>query len=133
MGAVPKFAPGFRLSVFDVIILAAGIGSASWLRKDYWPASLIIFMVVGHFFLFCNVFRISRKPELLWAGFFTLLAGSTTLCDFPGWAVSIALTLGVTILVVATEMRKPAYHGIFWRRINPGLREWWAKQPGSTS
>ena len=92
MGAAPKFAPGFRLSVFDVMILTAGIGSAAGLGKEYWPASLIVLTVVGHFFLFCNVFRISRRPELLWAGVFTLLAGATTVTGFPGWMISISAT-----------------------------------------
>jgi hypothetical protein len=28
-------------------------------------------------------------------------------------------------VLVIFEMRKPSYHGVFWRRVNPNLRQWW--------
>jgi hypothetical protein len=31
----------------------------------------------------------------------------------------------VTGIVVVVEMRKPSYHGVGWKWINPGLPAWW--------
>jgi len=35
---------------------------------------------------------------------------------------------GSTIICVAVEMRKPSYHGVGWKWINPKLPEWWKTQ-----
>jgi hypothetical protein len=122
---IPKFAPGFRLSLRDAIVLVVGIGSSIALGKIFWPASLIIAVASGHFFLFCNVFRISRRLELIWAGIFIVLSGATILAEFPEWAVTIAISICATVAVVICETRKPSYHGVGWRRINPHLKSWW--------
>lgn len=121
----PKFAPGFRLSWRDVIIIIAGIGLSLGLNKSYWPISLIIMFALGHFFLFCNVFRISRRLEFIWAGAFIILCSATIICEFPNWMATIVISLGITVVVVACEIRKPSYHGICWQKVNPGLKEWW--------
>jgi hypothetical protein len=121
----PEFAPGFRLSLRDVIVLLIGIGLFLGLFKSYVDVSLIIAFVTGHFFLFCNVFRISRGLELSWAGIFIILSCATIFCDFPNWTITIAISIGATIVVVICEMKKPSYHGIYWRQINPNLKNWW--------
>jgi hypothetical protein len=129
----PKFAPGFRLSLYDVVVLIVGIGSAVALSQTYLTSSLIIAFVVGHFFLFCNVFRISRTPELIWASVFLLLAGGTLIANIPGWIATISISLAVTIVAIALEMKKPSYHGVGWRTINPNLKDWWDSQIASRS
>jgi hypothetical protein len=122
---IPKFAPGFRLSWRDVIVLVVGITGSIALDKTFWPASLIIAFAVGHFFLFCNVFRISRRLELIWTGIFIALSCVTIWAGFPGWAATIAISICATIVVVICEMKKPSYHGVSWRKINPHLKTWW--------
>jgi len=123
--ATPEFAPGFRLSVRDVIVLVFGVGSSIAIGKNFWPASFIIAFAVGHFFLFCNVFRISRRLELIWTGIFIGLAIGKIFTQIPGWPVTIVISVGATVSVIVAETRKPSYHGIFWRQINPRLRDWW--------
>lgn len=91
---------------------------------------LIIGFVVGHFFLFCNVFRVARPLELAWAALFTALAGSTIVVEQPEWPVTLATSLVATLLVIVVQMRKPSYHGIAWQWINPELPEWWEAQGG---
>jgi hypothetical protein len=121
----PRFRPGFRLSVFDVLLL--GLGTFGALRlwpNDRWLA-LIVVCVVGHFFLFCNIFRISRGLELLWGAVFVGVTLGTRQFHIEGWIAWFLPTLAMTVVVVVIEMRKPSYHGIAWRRINPHLREWW--------
>lgn len=125
----PPFVPGFQLSVLDVVVLILAVIGTYVLGRYSWWAGLIILFVVGHFFLFCNVFRIARKSELIWAGTFEVLTASTIFLDIPGWIVTITSSLLLTTLLVVLEMRKPGYHGIFWQRINPRLHEYWnAKQ-----
>ena len=120
-----RFAPGFRISMFDVAILAAGVIETfvAGLRVGWY--GLLVGFGVGHFFLFCNVFRIRRRPELVWAGTFIALTGSTLLAGVPGWVGTITGSLALTVFLITREMRKPWYHGVGWKRVNPGLRAWW--------
>jgi hypothetical protein len=106
------FVAGFRLSALDSVILVAGF-------------------VLGHFFLFCNVVRMARPLEFAWAGLFTVLAAATVALDTPGWPITASVSLVATAVVIAIEMRKPSYHGFGWRRINPGLPDWWKKRNDS--
>ena len=41
------------------------------------------------FFLFCNMGRISRPLELIWAGVFISLAGTTISFEMLGWLVTV--------------------------------------------
>jgi hypothetical protein len=121
----PAIAPGLRLSTVDIIVLVVGVvGSILFGLYVDWIGYVIGFTHV-HFFLFCNVFRISRALELAWAAVFVTLCVATILLEQPGWYVTIGISLCMTILVIVLEMRKPSYHGIGWRTINPGLEAWW--------
>jgi hypothetical protein len=122
------FTPGFRLSLFDVVVLIAGMIGAFILGAQVWWLGVVIGFVVGHFFLFCNVFRIARKPELIWAAVFTILTGSTVVIGKLGWIVTFTLSFLVAVVLIYLETKKPHYHGIGWQKINPGLREWWENQ-----
>jgi hypothetical protein len=121
---VKEFQPGFRCSYVDVGVLALGAIVAVTARNT---AGGIVAFVVAHFFLFCNVFRVSRRLELAWSGLFVALAGCTIAFERPSWLVTISVTLLATVLVIALTMRKPSYHGVLWRTINPALPEWWAR------
>ena len=123
----PIFAPGFRLSSLDIVVIALGTAAAGGLWLLAPSAAFVVAFVVGHFFLFCNVFRVSRGLELTWGALFTVLAGGTVITEIPGWLFSALIALLATVVVVALEMRKPSYHGVFWQMLNPGLRAWWEK------
>lgn len=122
------FKPGFRLSVTDTLVLVAGAAGSILAAQVEWWMGLIVGFAVGHFFLFCNVFRIARPLELAWSALFVGLAGSTIVTEQPGWQVTIGATLVVTLLVIVAQVRKPSYHGIAWQRFNPKLLEWWEAQ-----
>jgi hypothetical protein len=123
--ASPKFSPGFRLSALDVAVLILGAGTTAWLARSEPETAFVIGYVVGHFFLFCNVLRMARSLELIWAAVFTVLAAGTTISGWPGWSATVVGSLTTTAIVAAIELRKPSYHGLGWRRINPRLSEWW--------
>ncbi|WP_156346572.1 hypothetical protein [Verrucomicrobium spinosum] len=79
-----RFAPGFRFSWTDALVLILGAGLTGWLASFAGELALLAAWVIGHFFLFCNVFRIGRKPELVWAG-----ASSCWRPSRSGWRGSI--------------------------------------------
>jgi len=98
-----------------------------------WWWGFVPAFVLAHFFLFCNVIRMARPLELIWAGFFVVLAGATIVYDVPGWLITVPLSMLVTVIVVCIEMHKPSYHGVGWQRINPGLPLWWEAHVAKTS
>ena len=92
----------------------------------YTITFLVLFVVV-HFFLFCNIIRMSRPPELIWASVFLSLASASLLKGFPSWPVTALISASLTAILVVIETRKPSYHGVLWQMINPGLSEWFAE------
>ncbi len=120
-----KFQPGFRLSALDVVILVVGgIASAYAMTIDRWFGIAIAFVVL-HFFLFCNVLRMSRPLELIWAGSFAGLAAATISQNRLSWPAVFAISSIVTVLVAVIETRRPSYHGVGWQNLNPRLPDWW--------
>ncbi len=124
----PLFSPGFRISMRDALILSGGVAGTIMLGSKLWQAGVIVGFSVGHFFLFCNVFRIERKPELYWAAVFISLTTATVATGFPGWTGTLGVSLAVSASLIVLEMRKPSYHGIGWKHINPNLRTWWQER-----
>lgn len=119
-----RFAPGFRISATDAAFILAGLATTLLSQKAIAiPAAV----AVGHFFLFCNVFRIRRAPELAWAAAYLALVTCTLCFDRPGWAASTGIALAFAALLIALETRHPGYHGVGWEKLNPRLPDWWEK------
>lgn len=125
-----KFQPGFRLSELDVGIIILGVCAAVLLARLDQRLGLAVFFVLAHFFLFCNVLRMSRPLELIWAALFVLLAGSTLYFDYPPWNYTVVTMLVVTLILAFVQILQPSYHGVFWRKLNPNLEQWWAARVG---
>jgi hypothetical protein len=117
---------GLRFSKLDgvVLVLATVITVATWSTTVGWSA-LVLFVVL-HFFLFCNVFRIRRTPELVWAAIFITNCIFWVLVDRPNAMFIAASQLPATLAVICNELLSPYYHGIFARRINPRLDDYLA-------
>jgi len=115
---------GFRFSMTDAAVICLVIAAAGWLHRMENPLWWIVLVVVAHFFLFCNIFRIRRGYEYFWAGTFLLNVGfwlwRTKLDCLP----VLAIQLPITACVVLAEMRSRRYHGIFAARINPRLNDY---------
>ena len=127
-----QFEPGARLSRFDVgVLVVTAIVCGGLATTDAPLIAGGIAFVVGHFFLFCNIFRIRRGPELIWAALFTGLAAATILAETPGWPITFTVSLLATVVLIAIEMRHPSYHGIAWQRVNPDLPRYWREQQGA--
>ncbi len=120
------FSPGFRMRWMDLLILLSGAVVTILVFEFSWYLSFIIGFVCIHFFLFCNVCRITRIAELIWAGLFIVSTALSSLLDLMSWNVVVGIMLAGTLLVLTVEIRRPSYHGIFWRQLNPDLPDWWS-------
>ena len=115
---------GFRFSMADAAVICLAIAAAGGLCRLGNPLWWIVLVVVAHFFLFCNTFRVRRSFEFFWAGTFLLNAG------FWMWRAELyclpvlAIQLPITALVLLAEMRSRRYHGIFAARLNPRLNDY---------
>jgi hypothetical protein len=115
---------GFRLSVVDVVFLALATPATWWAWPQIGAMAGVIPLVVGHFFLFCNVFRIHRTKELLWAGVCLLNVVTWGVTDDVWWPGILLIQLPLTVVLIWSETRHPRYHGIFARRLNPRLDDY---------
>jgi len=122
------FKPGFRLSFFDVMILAVGLIGAWLLRTIALDVSYILIFVVGHFFYFCNITRMSRISELIWAVCFVALVGVGVTYAIVTLYEAFAIAVTITVLLTVLELYKPSYHGVFWSTFNPNLQAWFESQ-----
>lgn len=109
---------GFRFSPTDALVLLLGTGATVALWPMMGALSLIVPAALGHFFLFCNVFRIHRKLELIWAVAFLGNWTLWTALDRFDWISVLAVQTPITIALIMAEMFSPRYHGIFSHRIN---------------
>lgn len=119
------FSPGFRISIIDLVFIFLAVGAAVYIYRISQDTSFVILFTTFHFFMFCNVFRIERKPELIWSIFFCITTYGTLIYQFPPWKYNYLLSLMLAIFLIFIDTKKPSYHGIFWQKINPNLPAWW--------
>ena len=119
------FSPGFRFSTLDAAVLVVGAVAAIGMSLIDRNLTLAVAFVVAHFFLFCNVIRMSRPLELTWAIAFAALTMCCVMFELISWTMVFVLSSALTALLVFIEVRRPSYHGVGWRIVNPKLREWW--------
>ena len=124
------FAPGPRMSKLDGVVLILGAISTFALASVNGWIALAVAFVVAHFFLFCNVLRMSRRLELIWAAAFVALAIAAMIYGVLRWPIVFAISAAVTLFVTILEIRSPGYHGIAWQSLNPRLPEWWNTNSG---
>jgi hypothetical protein len=117
--------PGFRFSVIDGAVIALFATATVALRPALGENILLGAGVLGHFFLFCNVFRVRRSIELAWAALFLVNTGAWAMAGGLAWWKVLAAQAPATLVAIGLELRSRAYHGVGWERINPqGARAW---------
>ncbi len=77
----------------------------AWLWGRVGSLSLLPLVVLVHFFLFCNVFRVRTRYELIWAASFVLNAGAWQLMGELGWQSLLGAQIPITLLVFAIRAR----------------------------
>jgi len=105
---------GFRFSAIDAAVLCiAALGT--WLLYPITPTyAWLIPFTVGHFFLFCNVVRMRRPQELIWAALFLVNFAALAFLVPPfAWPRMLALQLPVTLALTWLTVRSDQYRGAF--------------------
>ena len=108
---------GFRINFIDIIFIVL-IGTASYYLYTILGRSENLYLLplyVGFtFFLFCNVFRLRTKDELIWTLFF-LLSSFVTYNLVPAHWVAITLSLSSLLqaVLIGFAVRSDGYRGIF--------------------
>jgi hypothetical protein len=105
------------------------VGAALALWRLGSPLAWILLITLVHFFLFCNVFRIIRRRELIWAGLFVV---NICLWDWFGKLSCFPVLLSqlpITVGVIFFEIYSPNYHGIFANRLNSRLHKHLEQDP----
>jgi len=117
---------GFRLSLLDLLVLAVAAPATWLLWPVVGPIAGCVPLAVGHFFLFCNVFRITRWKELLWAAVCLVNVAAWAAADALSWPGILAVQTPLTVLLLWSETRTARYHGAWARRLNPRLEDYLA-------
>lgn len=113
--------PGFRFSLNDALVLLVSGIVAVLLWKPLPHLSVLLLFVIGHFFLFCNVFRVRRNYEYLWGAVFVVNATLWLLLKPEGFHWALLAQLPVTVAVIVAEMRSDRYHGIGCKWMKKGM------------
>lgn len=104
---------GFRFSPIDLLAILI-CGMLTWVSYPWLGEVAYLFPIaLGHFFLFCNVFRIRRRPELIWAGLFVMNVAINVTFGELSWLRILAIQTPLTVLLISQEIRSEKYHGIF--------------------
>lgn len=119
---LPSARQGFRISIVDIVVLCLATAGTIYLWPINYLVAALIPIIVGHFFLFCNVFRVRSKYEFIWAGIF--LVNTTGMVVYLGdkfsWLFVLIIQIPLTIFFIVLEMKSSRYHGVAWAKINPG-------------
>jgi len=115
---------GFRFSFVDAVALASFGVTVAALHRFGSSMAWVVAVVAAHFFLFCNIFRVVRRRELIWAGIFVLNVGFWLLLGRLDWFNVLACQLPVSAGVIAWEIRATRYHGVLADRLNPALEDY---------
>jgi hypothetical protein len=106
----PKY--GFRFSALDALAMVCGALVTGIGYAFVGELAFLVPYVLAHFFLFCNVFRIARNYELIWAGLFVANVCGCFAFDV-GLLTVVAIQLPITVCVIGLMLRRSDYHGIF--------------------
>lgn len=119
---------GFRFFLTDALAIFVFVSIAWVLWCEGSPLGWMLMITAAHFFLFCNVFRIVRRRELIWAGLFLLNMGLWAWFAKLACLPVLLCQLPVTVVVIVGDLRSPGYHGIFANQLNPRLNDYLAHQ-----
>lgn len=106
---------GMRMSWGDagVLLLAGAITAGLWPVID--EMALLFAVVPGHFFLFCNVFRVPRTHELVWSGVFLVNVSVWYVLGPLDWWAVLGTQAPITAGLILHAFLLNDYHGLFWR------------------
>lgn len=117
---------GFRFFATDAVVIGVLAAAAIVLHQIENPLSWILIVVAGHFFLFCNIVRIRRTFEVVWAGLFISNIAAWLWFAELSWIRVLCVQLPITACLIFAETRSARYHGVLAPRTNPRLNDYLA-------
>lgn len=115
--------PGFRFSKTDGFVIALVTAATIALWPIFAEFAFLPAVVLVHFFLFCNVFRVPRRFELFWAVCFVLNVAGWVFANRFSWLAVLLTQLPITLAVIGLTLRLPSFHGVGYQWINPTALE----------
>src|SRR5262245_20302076 len=115
---------GFRFFGTDAVVIVVCGGAAYVLQRMEHPLWWLLLIVAGHFFLFCNVFRVRRRFEVIWAVLLVLNCAAWILLGHLDWPHVLLTQAPFTVAAVIAEARSDRYHGIFAQSANRKLQDY---------
>lgn len=105
---------GFRLSLRDVVFIALILVAAVviYVVTEMLVVALIPVHLCAVFFLFCNVFRVRTRQELVWVVTYLASAVVAIFYDLPFWSVVLSVTMPVLIGVTIWAVMTGGYRGV---------------------
>ena len=108
---------GFRINLVDIVFIILLIGVSMFIFKEigYLDNIYLLPLYVGFtFFLFCNVFRLTTKYELIWTVIFALVTAISFHFFAENW---VLITIGslscVQLVEIVLHIRSDDYRGVF--------------------
>ena len=107
---------GFRINLVDILFIALLIGSSVYIYTQLGNLGyyFLLPLYVGFsFFLFCNVFRLKTRDEMIWTFLFLTIV-SITFEHFPNsWVVyTIGASFIVQAVLIVFHVGSEGYRGV---------------------
>lgn len=104
--------------MIDIMVLVSVCLLSRFAREafsDHYLYLIPIYVGIS-FFLFCNIFRIGNKLEIVWYIPFVLLTlhGMTDTDNY--WLIVLAVCEPIRFALIACRLRKGKYVGAFYRQ-----------------
>jgi len=107
---------GFRISIVDVVFILLLIASSVFIYTylgDLGYYFLLPLYVGFSFFLFCNVFRLRTKDEMIWTFLFLTIVGVTFNLFPNNWVIyTISSSFIIQVVLVVLHVGSEGYRGI---------------------
>lgn len=99
-----------RVSGTDWLVLWSALLLTIALDWRQYPGWWLPGMVVIHFFLFCNVFKVPRKLELLWAAAFLINTGVWLAVGRFDWLPVLLCQTPITLAAIGITLASRRHH-----------------------
>ena len=107
---------GFRINLVDILFIALLIGSSVYIYTQLGNLGyyFLLPLYVGFsFFLFCNVFRLKTRDEMIWTFLFLTIV-SITFEHFPNsWVIyTIGASFVIQAVLIVFHVGSEGYRGV---------------------
>jgi len=107
---------GFRINLVDIVFILLLIGFSVFIYTylgDLGYYFLLPLYVGFSFFLFCNVFRLRTKDEMIWTFLFLMIVGITFYFFPNNWVIyTISSSFIIQTVLIVLDIGSEGYRGV---------------------